>query len=61
MNPLFQAAKESMTDEVGLLMGATTLIFMAIFAAWTWWAYAPSRAGVMESYGKIPLDDESDR
>ncbi len=57
MNPLFQAAKESMTDETGLLMGLISLGFMGIFMAWTWYAYAPSRAAQMEAFGNIPLDD----
>lgn len=58
MNPLFQAAKESMTDEAGLVMGVMTLIFIAMYAMWGWYAYAPSRAALMETYGNIPFDEE---
>lgn len=59
MNPLFQAAKQSMTDEAGLVMGLVLVMFMALYAAWGWYAYAPSRRGLMESYGKIPFEEEN--
>lgn len=58
MNPLFQAAKENLPAEAGVLMGLMTVAFMALFAAWTWWAYAPSRAARMESFGNLPFDEE---
>ena len=32
MNPLFQSAKASMTDEAGLVMGVMSLIFFAMYA-----------------------------
>ncbi|MFT4623754.1 MAG: cbb3-type cytochrome oxidase subunit 3 [Myxococcota bacterium] len=60
MNPLFQAAKQSITDDTGLLMGVVTLLFMALYAAWGWYAYAPSRAAAMEAYGQLPFDDPGD-
>ena len=57
MNPLFQAAKETMTPEHGVLMGAMSLLFMGIFLGWTWYAYAPSRAERMEAFGNIAFED----
>ncbi len=60
MNPLFQAAKESMTDEVGLLMGLMSLAFMAIFMGWSAWAYTPSRKAQMEAYGNLPFLDDGE-
>ena len=60
MNPLFQAAKASMTDEVGLLMGVMTVVFMAIFVGWSAWAYTPSRKAQMEAFGNLPFQDDGE-
>ncbi len=38
MNPIINAA--SANSELGWLMGLTTVLFVATFAFWTWWAYA---------------------
>ena len=58
MNPLFEAATESVTPGMGLLMGFMTLLFMAIFLAWGVYAYAPSRREQMAAFGNIPLDED---
>lgn len=60
MNPLFQAAKATMTDETGLLMGAMSALFLGIYAMWGWYAYAPSRAAQMEAFGTLPFDEDGD-
>lgn len=60
MNPLFQAAKESMTDEIGLAMGAMSLLFMAIFMGWSAWAYSPSNKARMEAWGTLPFHDDGE-
>ncbi len=55
MNPVFKAAAD--TAQMGWLMGFMTLVFLGIFAAWTWWAYRPANAARWEAAGRIPLDD----
>lgn len=55
MNPLIHEAARSI--ELGWLMGLMTVVFFAVFLAWTWWAYAPSRRGLMEQYGRIPFEE----
>ncbi len=57
MNPLFHHAAGTMNDGTGIFMGAITVAFIGIFVAWTWYAYAPSRAALMERYGSLPFDD----
>lgn len=54
MNPLIREAAESV--QMGWLLGLMTIVFFAAFLWWTWWAYAPSRRGLMEEYGRIPFD-----
>lgn len=56
MNPVIRQAAESV--EMGWLLGLMTIVFLAAFVGWTWWAYAPSRRQLMEEYGRIPFDDE---
>lgn len=55
MNPIFKAASDS--AQLGWVMGATTIMFIAFFAVWTWWAYRPANAAKWEAAGMIPLDD----
>ncbi len=58
MNPLFEAARETMTPGAGVLMGVMTLLFMAIFLGWFAYAYAPSRREQMAAFGEIPFDED---
>ena len=42
---------------MGWLMGAMTVLFMAIMTAWivyTWW---PSRHALLEAVSRLPLED----
>ena len=57
MNPLIRELAEAMAPESGTVMGLITLSFMGLFLAWAWYAYAPSRSGLMDTYGRLPLDD----
>ncbi|MBW1880099.1 MAG: cbb3-type cytochrome c oxidase subunit 3 [Deltaproteobacteria bacterium] len=57
MNPVFQAAAEA--NDLGWLMGVTTILFILSFLGWVWWAYSPSRKAHFEEAGRIPFDDES--
>ena len=55
MNPVYEAAKASI--EGGWLMGLMTLVFMAFFFAWSWWAWAPANRQKMIDAASMPLDD----
>ena len=55
MNPVVQLAAESV--QLGWLLGLMTVLFLAAFLGWTWWAFAPSRKERMERYGRIPFDE----
>lgn len=43
--------------ELGWLMGGMTVVFLATFAGWTWWAWRPANRANMEAAARIPLDD----
>lgn len=58
MNPLFHAASDS--ARLGILMGATTVLFLAVTLGWAAWAWWPSRRAQMERYGRLPLDTFDD-
>lgn len=60
MNPLWKSASEAVSPDHGVVMGVVTVLFMVLFAAWTWWAYAPGRREAMEQYGAMPLEDGSE-
>ncbi|HHO49911.1 MAG TPA: cbb3-type cytochrome c oxidase subunit 3 [Deltaproteobacteria bacterium] len=45
-------------SHLGWLMGWTTLLFFSSMIGWTWWAYAPSRRGLMERASQIPFEEE---
>ncbi|MCO4743703.1 MAG: CcoQ/FixQ family Cbb3-type cytochrome c oxidase assembly chaperone [Proteobacteria bacterium] len=57
MNPIFRHAAEN--SDAGPMMGVLTLMFMACFAYWTWWAYAPSHAQAHDAASRLPLDEEA--
>ena len=56
MNPIFKLAAENST--AGPMMGGITLMFMACFVYWTWWAYSPANAKNLEAASRMPLDEE---
>jgi len=57
MSQLFVDTSQSLSTDAGVLMGVVTALFMGMFAAWTWYAYAPSRRNLMNDFGRIPLSD----
>jgi cbb3-type cytochrome oxidase subunit 3 len=59
MSQLFRETALSLGTGSDMVMGGMTLLFMTIFLAWTWYAYAPSRKAEMESYGRLPFDGDT--
>ncbi len=57
MNPVYQAAQESI--EGGWIMGVMTLVFLAFFLFWTFWAWAPANRQKMLDAARMPLDEEN--
>lgn len=55
MNPLFTAAADA--ARFGWLMGVMTVIFLAIFIGWAWWAYSPRNKTLMDEMAQMPLRD----
>ena len=55
MNPLLQEAVESIRH--GWILGVTTVLFMACFGAWIWWAYRPGNRQRMEEAARLPFTD----
>jgi len=55
MNTVMRHASESV--ELGTLLGATTVLFLLFFTAWTLWSWAPSNRARLDRYARLPLDD----
>ncbi|MGD8320611.1 MAG: cbb3-type cytochrome c oxidase subunit 3 [Gemmatimonadota bacterium] len=58
MNPLLKHASESV--QMGWLLGAMTVVFLAIFLAWVFYAYRPKHRQLMEELGRMPFTDGGD-
>ena len=59
MNPLLQEAAESV--RFGWLLGALTLLFLAGFLWWVWYAYTPKHKKMLDEAARLPFDDGGDR
>ncbi len=55
MNPLLREAAGSV--EMGWLLGLMTLVFLAFFIGWAWWAYSPKHREIMEEASRMPFTD----
>jgi cbb3-type cytochrome oxidase subunit 3 len=55
MNPLLHQAAE--TASLGWLLGAMTLLFLAGFGFWVWWAYRAKNRARWEEASRMPLND----
>lgn len=53
MNPLRQAAADAVSG--GWIMGVMTVLFLAFFIGWTWWAYSRHNREAFEQAAKLPL------
>lgn len=56
MNPVL--AQASGIAEHAWLMGVVTIVFMAFFAAVTWWAYARRNRARFEQAARLPLMED---
>ena len=59
MNTLLREAAS--TVDFGWVLGGMTLIFMAIFLAWAYAAYAPKNKRRWEEAAQMPFMDGGDR
>jgi len=58
MNPLLNEAAASV--QMGWLLGGTTIVFIACFLAWVWYAYTPRHKELMEQAAQMPFMDGGD-
>lgn len=56
MNPIIRAAVDSI--QLGWVLGIMTVVFVAAFVFWTWYAYAPSHRRRMDEAAQLPLHDD---
>lgn len=59
MNALIREAAASV--DFGWLLGALTILFLAIFLAWVWVAYAPKNRDKWEEASRMPFMDGGDQ
>ena len=59
MNPAFRAAAQ--TVELTWIMGVMTVVFLACFAGWTWWAFRAGNRERMEHAARLPFMDGGDQ
>lgn len=50
----------SAADASGLLMGVMTLLFLAFFCGWVWYAYSPRFRARHDHHARIPFGEPSD-
>ena len=58
MNPLLHEAADRAT--AGWLLGILTLLFLAGFGFWIWWAYRKKNRQRWEEDSRMPLNDGDD-
>lgn len=56
MNPVFKHV--AVNSEHGPLLGVVTLLFLACFVYWTWWAFWPSHRESLDAASRLPFDEE---
>jgi cbb3-type cytochrome oxidase subunit 3 len=55
MNPLINEAAAAVN--LGWLLGVLTVVFIAGFGFWIWWAWAPGNRRMLEEVSRMPLND----
>ena len=53
MNPLFREA--ALLAQGGWIMGVMTVVFLACFVGWSWWAYAAHNRSRMDEAARLPF------
>ena len=56
MNPLWREAAGFV--EHAWIMGATTILFLACFVGWTWWAFSSRNRARHEAAALLPLSED---
>ena len=55
MNPLLREAANSI--QLGWLLGILTVLFLATFLYWVWWAYSPANKESHDEAAQLPFMD----
>ena len=55
MNPLLKEAAENV--RLGWVLGGMTILFLASFLFWIWWAWSDRNKARMEADSRLPLND----
>jgi cbb3-type cytochrome oxidase subunit 3 len=55
MNEVFRTAAE--TARLGWIMGLLTVLFLACFVYWSWWAYRASNRARLDEASRLPFTD----
>jgi cbb3-type cytochrome oxidase subunit 3 len=55
MNPLLKEAAENV--QLGWVLGSMTVLFLASFLFWIWWAWSDKNKARMEADSRLPLND----
>jgi cbb3-type cytochrome oxidase subunit 3 len=58
MNPVFREASNHV--QYGWIMGVMTVLFLACFVGWGWWACAKHNRGKFEDAALLPLTTGDD-
>ena len=58
MNEVYRTAAE--TARLGWLLGVLTVLFLACFLYWAWWAYAARNRTRLDEASRMPLTDGSE-
>ncbi|HSK19165.1 MAG TPA: CcoQ/FixQ family Cbb3-type cytochrome c oxidase assembly chaperone [Longimicrobiales bacterium] len=58
MNPVYRDAAGYVQN--AWIMGAMTVLFVACFVGWTWWAYKGSNRARFEDAARLPLTTGDD-
>ncbi len=59
MNEVYRTAAE--TARLGWVMGALTVLFLACFLYWAWWAYRSGNRARMDEASRLPFTDGSEQ
>jgi cbb3-type cytochrome oxidase subunit 3 len=58
MNPVLQEGVRSI--QLGWIAGVMTIVFIAFFVGWTYWAFAPANRDRLDVAARLPLTNGDD-
>lgn len=58
MNDVFRTAAQHVSH--GWVLGVTTVLFVAVFAFWAWYALRPAHKQMLDDAARLPLNDGGD-